>query len=110
MSELNKKPSFNDLRFFPNKIYEDDEIIVSEFKTYDEIMNFPIKDIWGFDAIFEFDFNYVKNHMDGRFLSHFNKKEPLNSSTKFVLSVKTTTDGIEEEVFYDMNNMRIYDE
>lgn len=109
MSILKKAPSFNDSRFFPNKIYEDDEVIINEFKTYDELMKFPIKYSWNIDEAFEEDFYYVKNEANGRFITQFNKNEPLNSSVKFVLRVVVSLEGVEEEICYDMNNMRLVD-
>lgn len=95
--------SKNRLAYCPNEFYNKDNVSVGEFKTIEEMMNFPIKDIWDINRTKSNKFNlYRSNGMRFFILCNWCKK--MRDPKKYILIMKYKSGKIK---CLDTNNNEI---
>ena len=94
--------------YFPNIFYDDDNILISEFKTLEEFRRFPLLNHWtnNLDEANEIFGGSVL--LGSNLCIVFNKNVSICDSRKFLLGL--TNEEREEYHWFDMNNLEIENE
>ena len=92
--------------YCPNTFFNNGTISIGEFKTIDEAMNFPIKEIWCINRTVDNKYQAYKSQ-GTRILIICNWNKSIQDPTKFVVAL-VFKDG--EIKYFDMNDLPLYPE
>ena len=92
--------------YCPNPIFNNGTISIGEFKTLDDAMNFPIKDIWCINRQGDNKFQAYKDQ-GTRMLVICDWSRSIQDSLKFVLALIHQNGKIH---YYDLNDLPLYPE
>ena len=92
--------------YCPNTIFNNDTITIGEFKTIEDVMNFPLKEIWSINRTQDNKFNsYVSQGCRLLIICDWNKS--IQDSQKFVVAM-IHKDKVGKITYWDMNDLPLY--
>ena len=94
--------------YCPNSFFDNGTISIGEFKTFDDAMNFPIKEIWHINRTEDNKFQSYKSQ-GSRFLIICSWNRSIQDSLKFVVAV-IHKDKVGKVYYWDMNDLPLYPE
>ena len=94
--------------YCPNSFFDNGTISIGEFKTLDDAMNFPIKEIWCINRTEDNKFQSYKSQ-GSRLLIICSWNRSIQDSLKFVVAV-IHKDKVGKVYYWDMNDLPLYPE
>ncbi len=94
--------------YCPNLFFDNGTISIGEFKTLDDAMNFPIKEIWCINRTEDNKFQSYKSQ-GSRLLIICSWNRSIQDSLKFVVAV-IHKDKVGKVYYWDMNDLPLYPE
>ena len=94
--------------YCPNSFFDNGTISIGEFKTLDDAMNFPIKEIWRINRTEDNKFQSYKSQ-GSRLLIICSWNRSIQGSLKFVVAV-IHKDKVGKVYYWDMNDLPLYPE
>ena len=94
--------------YCPNSFFDNGTISIGEFKTLDDAMNFPIKEIWRINRTEDNKFQSYKSQ-GSRLLIICSWNRSIQDSLKFVVAV-IHKDKVGKVYYWDMNDLPLYSE
>lgn len=94
--------------YCPNSLFDNGTISIGEFKTLDDAMNFPIKEIWCINRTEDNKFQSYKSQ-GYRLLIICSWNRSIQDSLKFVVAV-IHKDKVGKVYYWDMNDLPLYPE
>ena len=94
--------------YCPNSFFDNGTISIGEFKTLDDAMNFPIKEIWRINRTEDNKFQSYKSQ-GSRLLIICSWNRSIQDSLKFVVAV-IHKDKVGKVYYWDMNDLPLYPE
>lgn len=98
------KLPINDLRYFPHIIKENEDEIISEYKSVDEMDKFPLKHLWGIDNELLSTVDELFNKNDIYIFLKFRPKLSIQDSNKINIGVQIYENPT---VWFDMNGLEL---